>query len=265
MQCFSPITLETQGPATSRFQDVPCGVCAGCLTNKRNQMSFRAFHELKDHQYQAIFITLTYDDYNCPTLLDKTDVQKFIKRLRKKTRCRYLICGEYGEITYRPHYHGIIYGLSNTLENALLIQNTWKQGFTSIGSATCASIHYITKYIMKPYKHIIETDTDSRAFYLLSKNPIFGYKYIKDYQEYHNNNKNITTAYYNGYAVTLPYNFKNKLNIKSEVKLKEHRPQENLEHYAYQEKFNKLNHCSIKQKEITTNSTIKIPNNENFQ
>lgn len=41
-----------------------------------------------------------------PTL-SKTDVQKFLKRLRKNygKKVRYFICGEYGPKSFKPHYH----------------------------------------------------------------------------------------------------------------------------------------------------------------
>lgn len=47
--------------------------------------------------------------------LDHRPFQLFMKRLRKKLHgrtVRYLMCGEYGEHTHRPHYHVILFGFS---------------------------------------------------------------------------------------------------------------------------------------------------------
>lgn len=80
---------------------------------------------------QNCFVTLTYNNENLPAdgSLDKSHLQKFFKRLRKKTRFRYFACGEYGEVCRtcgkssplckcarfiksigRPHYHVCIFG-----------------------------------------------------------------------------------------------------------------------------------------------------------
>ena len=43
--------------------------------------------------------------------LQKSDLQKFFKRLRKKTheKISYYAVGEYGDNTQRPHYHIILF------------------------------------------------------------------------------------------------------------------------------------------------------------
>ena len=55
-------------------------------------------------------------DYCFVPVLSKDDVQKFLKRLRKKLskydedcRIKYFIKGEYGDEKARPHYHGIVF------------------------------------------------------------------------------------------------------------------------------------------------------------
>jgi len=263
MTCLSPLILENPGITGTRYIQVPCGTCAGCLINKRNQMTFRAYQELKDHFYQAVFFTLTYNNENNPVILLKSDIQKFIKRIRKKHEIRYLICGEYGEITDRPHFHGIIYGLPNNEETALLIQNKWRKGYTSIGSATVASIHYICKYVMKSHIYEPGEHTGHRQnCYLISKNPIFGEKYIRDYAQWHKENPEITTASFQGYTICLPYNFRQKLCIKSK---KQHIQRDDLalQHYAYQKNFERREKTIQKPpKEIEKLTLIK--QNEDF-
>ena len=130
---------------------VPCGRCMGCRLDKARVWADRMLLELRDNDYKAIFVTLTYDnlhlppagrdlgagfhyladqdDYDylfddelwvlsasgAPSSLSVRDTQLFLKRLRKQfrgRRLRYFLCGEYGPRTKRPHYHAIIYGLS---------------------------------------------------------------------------------------------------------------------------------------------------------
>ena len=109
---------------------IPCGKCIGCRLDYSRSWADRMMFELQ-HTGKGIFLTLTYNDKHIPYgmldndtdmplsySLDKTDLQKFFKRLRKKfpdTEIRYFACGEYGRSkgsTYRPHYHAIIFGLS---------------------------------------------------------------------------------------------------------------------------------------------------------
>ncbi len=129
---------------------VPCGRCMGCRLDSARVWADRMLLELRDNDYKAIFVTLTYsneflpiagenrsgyhflpgedeltyleDDERwilgaagAPSTLSLRDTQLFFKRLRKKfpgRRIRYFLAGEYGPRTKRPHYHAIIYGLT---------------------------------------------------------------------------------------------------------------------------------------------------------
>jgi len=114
-------------------------------------------HELEEHD-RAIFITLTYDDFNIPDSesLRKQDLVKFFKRLRKRTdkKIRYFAVGEYGDLTDRPHYHAIIFGLG--LMDKSIIMDSWQKCIwsperikESFGRAEPDSINYVAGYIMK--------------------------------------------------------------------------------------------------------------------
>lgn len=80
-------------------------------------------HELETQDHKAVFVTWTYDDEHLPAnaSLSKRDFQLMVMRLRKvlykqyskEFRIRYFACGEYGDLTHRPHYHAIIFGLSH--------------------------------------------------------------------------------------------------------------------------------------------------------
>lgn len=160
--CISLVTLR-KGNAVVH---VPCGKCNQCLQNRRADWSFRLWNEMKVST-SAWFITITYDgkhqptipfeDYQLPTL-DKEDVQKFMKRLRKhndatttrlgkaRTTLKYYLVGEYGGKSFRPHYHIILFNLEPDTLNE--IPSIWGLGHVSVGTCEPASIHYTTKYVL---------------------------------------------------------------------------------------------------------------------
>lgn len=113
-------------------QPVDCGHCLACRIKRRSSWVTRMEHEFVTQGAQALFVTLTYNDANCPKDggLSKRHLQLFFKRLRRtmdyhcdKTKFRYYACGEYGDITRRPHYHFIIFGLTNKYRKLLF--DTW--------------------------------------------------------------------------------------------------------------------------------------------
>ena len=84
--------------------EVPCGQCIGCRLDRSRDWALRCIHEAQLHEDNS-YITLTYDDDNLPAnaSLDKSDFQKFMKRLRKSLgdkKVRFFHCGEYGENQY---------------------------------------------------------------------------------------------------------------------------------------------------------------------
>lgn len=136
---------------------VPCGKCPECLKRRASQWAFRlGVHSV--HQLTGLFVTLTYDDAFLPQCdagpgLSKHDLQCFFKRLRKfsKHKVSYYACGEYGGVTRRPHYHAIIFNVSDDM-----VQSAWKLdgvslGHTAFGPVNDATIKYVTGYICKSY------------------------------------------------------------------------------------------------------------------
>lgn len=111
------------------------------------------------------FITLTYKEagYN----LVYKDFQDFMKRLRFRFRprkIRFFMCGEYGEISSRPHFHAILFGFNfpdlellstrggNRLYTSKLLEQLWPHGMSSVGSASFESAAYVARYVMKKVK-----------------------------------------------------------------------------------------------------------------
>lgn len=127
---------------------LPCGRCLGCQKSIAKGWALRAHLELQKHD-AAVFTTLTFDDEHLPPALDKQHVQKWLKRLRHHAArpIRYFACGEYGEQNGRPHYHAILYGLSESDQG--LVDDTWAAGRTQTVNVTPEAIAYVAGYCNK--------------------------------------------------------------------------------------------------------------------
>jgi len=154
--CKFPRFLEKTGGL------VRCGRCLHCRIFKRKERTTRIFFESK-HTEHLLFVHLTYNNEHLPTttvcpntglifqhssgVLVKSDIQKFMKRLRKSLsplKFRYVCAGEYGEQKGRPHYHIIFFG--NVPE--LVIKKAWDKGLIHVGQVTPASVAYCCKYLI---------------------------------------------------------------------------------------------------------------------
>lgn len=141
-----------------------CGQCIGCRLERSRQWAVRCVHENLFHE-ESSFLTLTYDDNNLPygNTLVKADIQKFMKRLKKPRpgKIRQLYCGEYGDTTYRPHYHAIIFGYRPpdpelfAQENGINTYTSkeltalWGMGHCTFGDVTFESAAYCARYCTK--------------------------------------------------------------------------------------------------------------------
>lgn len=120
-------------------------------------------HEASLHEANC-FITLTYDDEHLPYSgsLDKSEWQKFAKRMRKKVGAfRFFHCGEYGERLARPHYHACIFGFDfpdrrlfkesegSRLYTSELLDSLWNRGFATVGDVSFESAAYVSRYVTK--------------------------------------------------------------------------------------------------------------------
>ena len=144
---------------------LPCGQCAGCRLDRARGWAIRCVHEASLH-HQNCFLTLTYDQQHLPPdgSLRKEDMQLFLKRLRKHlhpAKIRFFQAGEYGENTFRPHHHCLLFGYDfpdkllirssgqNPLYNSATLDRLWSYGFCSIGALTFDSACYTARYVMK--------------------------------------------------------------------------------------------------------------------
>lgn len=156
--------------------EIPCGTCMGCRVNKKSQWALRIMHEAMLHE-ENCFITLTYTDEELsnrknPHTLNKSDGQKFIKRLRNKIKADtpkgeevkkilYYMAYEYGDETMRPHMHAIIFNHNfndkeiwsekddNKLYTSKELDEIWGMGMCTIGAVTKDTATYTAGYTTK--------------------------------------------------------------------------------------------------------------------
>lgn len=127
----------------------PCGQCLHCRINSARERANRLLLEQMVHD-ESSFLTLTYDEENVNAYGDlvKDDLQKWIKRFRYYFgRFRYFAVGEYGEQTWRPHYHVAAFGVPIDCQKVL--EKSWTQGQVHVGELNKDSASYITGYIVK--------------------------------------------------------------------------------------------------------------------
>ncbi|QCQ85044.1 replication initiator protein [Blackfly microvirus SF02] len=151
---------------------LPCGQCHGCRLERSRQAAVRCLHEAQMHRANS-FITLTYSDeflpghaphdFRYPGDLDYRDFQAFAHRLRKKVGSfRHYTCGEYGERSWRPHFHACIFGIGFAdreywrksdsgfpVYRSKLLESTWGLGLCELGDVSFESAAYVARYCMK--------------------------------------------------------------------------------------------------------------------
>lgn len=130
--------------------------------------SMRIMHQTQMSE-SACFITATYDDAHLPDnkSLDVAHPQAFVKALRRKLPpFTYYLCGEYGGITLRPHYHLCLMGTEfisdrtlykktktgDSLYTSELLNSAWPHGHANFGALTQQSACYVASYINKKIK-----------------------------------------------------------------------------------------------------------------
>jgi len=191
---------------------VPCGQCIGCRIDRSQQWATRITQEAQFHT-RKVFLTLTYSPENVPegNSLSLADLQKFLKRLRKKhtgTLIRYFACGEYGDTTLRPHYHLILFGYdfpdkrshSKTPRGDQLwisdeLDEIWKLGQCWIGSVSWTSAAYVARYVIKKvngerasdHYRTVNTETGETyerkpEFIVMSRRPGIGSEFFANFK-----------------------------------------------------------------------------------
>lgn len=216
MPCLTP--WQKIDKETGECWDLPCGKCPECVKRRTNGWLFRLMQQEKTAE-SAYFVTLTYDnpprDKNGNWTLQKQDLQKFFKRLRKLSngKIKYYACGEYAPHTMRPHYHILLF---NATHNAVISAWTLKNksiGIYHFGNVENASAVYTMKYMGKP-RVIPMNQNDHRQpeFSLMSKG--IGLNYINQ-NSWMWHNADLTGRMYlnldDGKKIAMPRYYKNLL------------------------------------------------------
>lgn len=184
------------------YLTLPCGKCITCKLEHSRQWAVRMVHEAQMHSSNC-FVTLTYAPEYLPEngSLDKTHVQKFMKRLRKHFSDRKIgvyYCGEYGERFARPHYHLCLFNLDfpdkvesfshkkNQYYNSKILSKLWPFGRHEISDLNFLTAAYVARYCTKKITgKDAEKHYDGRVpeFSGMSLKPALGLNWILKYGE----------------------------------------------------------------------------------
>lgn len=166
----------------------------------------------------SYFLTLTYSDEHVPIAGDslslcKSDYQRFLKRLRKRLSSldditlRYVVVGEYGGKTDRPHYHFAIY-LDKRVPYTVFyrfVEDSWQNGFIQCDYLANEKIHYLAKYFNK----LDERWHNVKTFRNMSNGIGKGFlsdKVVKYYRK-----KKTTTVHRFGKTYSMPRYYKDRI------------------------------------------------------
>ncbi|UIB81453.1 replication initiator protein [Flyfo microvirus Tbat2_130] len=219
MPCYSPLTAYQGGNGEVVFSEhkckdvrrtlqLPCGQCHGCRLERSRQWAVRCMHEASMHENNS-FITCTYSDEHLPKggTLKYDDFQRFLKRLRHHYgEFRYYMCGEYGETTWRPHYHACIFGLDfddkkyhtqnangDKIYISRRLDEIWGMGQCTTAGVSFQSAAYVARYCMQKRTgkeaepHYRRYNEYGKSYYLepefneMSRRPGIGTGFFKKY------------------------------------------------------------------------------------
>lgn len=192
---------------------VGCGKCLGCRSLRSRQWAYRLMCELSFNP-RALFLTFTYDDAHYQeSSLNKRDFQLFMKRLRKNLPDRvikYYTVGEYGEDSFRKHFHSIMFGVY--FDDTEIIKREWYYGFVDVAPVEIGSIAYTVGYVSKKLFGRQKSEYESLGyeppFNLTSKN--LGVEFI--YKYYDDLERDMFGSIF-GVKYSLPRYFRERLNL----------------------------------------------------
>jgi len=174
--CIAPTKLDDG-------TEVGCRECWQCRKRRVNDYVGRCIAESKFSK-KTYAVTLTYGDdklkdhekVHAVTLVYK-DVQDFLKRLRKKHKCRYIVTGEYGSAKGRSHWHIILFFKDSWPEvtaNKRVDWKYWKHGFSYFQEPDWKGFEYCLKYVLKD-----QTSRQSDSHLAMSKKPPLGHDFFQ--------------------------------------------------------------------------------------
>lgn len=199
---------------------VPCGRCHYCRLRKAYDRAKQAWCDAEYYKYQY-FITITYDDDNLTwmnyctddgtiepiPILNRQEIVDFKETIRDRARKRgyqpieYMLSGEYGSQTARPHYHMILLtddpeidlhlyqaGRSRTgydMFGSTTLDEIWDKGMIRLSRASVACMAYTARYTLKKsYKGDPDRDRKIALGYpdeFICSTPGIGSRYMQDH------------------------------------------------------------------------------------
>lgn len=241
---------------------IPCGNCIGCRLDYSRDWATRCLLEAEQYKYNY-FITLTYDDEHLPigskgnATLVPEDFSNFLKRLRiyykrhfNHDNIRFFGCGEYGDMSLRPHYHIILFNLpipdltpefkyvdpitnkqviTKHCANGVIyyysdiIHDLWNKGNVVIGECSYQSCAYTARYVVKKLKgkssEAYATLGVVDPFCRMSRKPGIAFNYYFDNKENIYEYDSLTLATNDGARILPPPRYFNKMyEIENELR-----------------------------------------------
>lgn len=252
IMCDTPYYVDSnklrynKGEFTKKIP-VACGRCYLCQKRRVDSWVYRLMQEDLD-SYTSAFVTLTYNTENLPRTKNNyrtlvvSDVQQYIKNLRKledkyhkriskkldrigrkrldKRPIKYFAVGEYGSKGGRPHYHLIIFNVTNK-KHYYEAWNTTKKsrGSVHIGDVRSNSIAYTAKYIMKERGRRSKNNDSKKEFMICSKG--LGNRFLrkKSVVNFYKNRLDVQYLISNGYKIGIPKYYKEKMYTEEEKEI----------------------------------------------
>lgn len=212
--CVNPQTIYNKSLGANIT--VQCGKCPLCIHSHRMNWLMRCEQEsLKSQLPNHWFITLTYNEKKVPRkrgvrTLFKRHPQLFIKRLRKAGHTiKYILVGEYGTETERPHYHMLAWTNASVQD----IDKAWNYGHVHYRKMERETILYTLKYVLNPRQG--DNTNKQREYVVYSKGIGLGYLTTQMYYYHTEDYENpIYTTVINGKRIPLPRYYRKKIFTK---------------------------------------------------
>lgn len=222
MPCYRPIRArqEREGAAVRLLPPVgtanmhlPCGKCVGCRKRRAREWALRCVHEASMHDHKC-FVTLTYDPEHYPEngFLQPSHLRDFLKRVRNALargthpqlvgkQLRFFAVGEYGDRTFRAHYHALLFGIDfldmveiprargPKIFDSATLRDLWGMGHVSTAPFTTRTAAYAAQYAVKKQNkhdwrlHDELGEVAPQPFMRCSRNPGLGFWWLWRYGE----------------------------------------------------------------------------------
>lgn len=165
---------------------VSCGQCMPCRIKRRRLWVHRMVLESLCYEAgQCCFLTLTYSPECLPVdgNLSTEHFTLWLKRFRRAldpVRIRYFGVGEYGDLSWRPHYHLCVFGVGPECQP--IVDRTWNYapagtgGFVAAYEFNMTTAQYTAGYVVKKMTAKDDWRLDGRTpeFFRVSRNPGIG-------------------------------------------------------------------------------------------